>query len=146
MEVSVLPNPEKPERGEGFPRLLLTGRDVDPASGKIRDGDPDSPALWQEPSDFYHSVWWLNVQSPEATFAFGRREVEPTLWRNFHAQIVMEMVIQVYMQSEFTMKGEHEQPDYWMNHRAALDVHRVRMVQQMWDQLQPYVSDGGGLI
>jgi len=145
VEVSVVPNPEGPERGGGFPKLLLTERDIDPATGKIREGDPDSPALWQDPSDYIHNVWWLNVQSPESAFAFGQREDNPGLWRNFHAQIVMEMVMQVYMLTEFTKRGENEQEQVWAIHRSALDRHRVRVVQQMWVELQPYVHDGRGL-
>lgn len=145
VEVTVVPNPETPGRGGGFPRLLLTGRDLDPATGNVRKGDPDSPALWQEASDFTYNVWWLNLQSPEARFAFGERQDNPGLWRDFHAQIVMEMVVQVYMMTEFTKRGENEQEQLWASHQNALDRHRVRIVQQMWEQLEPYVHDGGGL-
>jgi len=53
--------------------LLVTGRDEDPATGQIREGDPDQPALWQEASDFMHGIWWLNLQSPEAAFVFQQR-------------------------------------------------------------------------
>src|SRR5262249_47550426 len=73
VEVAVIPNPKEPKRGGGFPRLLLTGRDLDPATGTVREGDPDQPVLWQEPSDFINNVWWLNLQSPEAAFAFQQR-------------------------------------------------------------------------
>src|SRR5262249_48690213 len=44
VEVTVIANPEKQKRGSGFPTLLLTGRDLDPATGTIREGDPDQPA------------------------------------------------------------------------------------------------------
>ena len=52
VEVHVIPNPEEQRRGSGFPRLLLTERDEDPATGQIRQGDPEQPALWQETTDF----------------------------------------------------------------------------------------------
>jgi len=145
VEVSVVLNPEKPERGGGFPSLLLTGRDLDPATGKIREGDPDSPALQQEPSDFAHNVWWLNLQSPEATFAFGEREENAVLWRDFHALIVMDMVVRVHMQAEYTKSG-NEMPELWAMHQSRMEDHRVRIVQQMWEELEPYVRDGGGLV
>ena len=73
-EITVIPNPEEPRQGKGFPRLLLTGRDIDPATDNVREGDPDAPCLWQEPTDYVHSVWWLNLQNPEGAFAFGQRE------------------------------------------------------------------------
>jgi hypothetical protein len=45
VEAHVISNPEEQKRGSGFPRLLLTGRDEDPATGLIREGDPEQPAL-----------------------------------------------------------------------------------------------------
>jgi hypothetical protein len=142
VEVNVIPNPEKPKRGSGFPRLLLTGRDRDPATGLVREGDPDQPPLWQEPSDFVHNVWWLNLQSPEAAFAFRQRASNPTLWRTYHAERVIDMVVQVWMMEEFTRKGETQRPEFWAAHLAAMDRHRVRLVHLMWKRLQPYVSGG----
>lgn len=142
VEVKVIPNPEAQKRGSGFPRLLLTGRDLDPATGTIREGDPDQPALWQEPSDYVHNVWWLNLQSAEAAFAFRRRASDPTLWRTYHAEKVIDMVVQVWMTEEFTRKGEQQRPDFWAAHLAAMDRHRVRLVQEMWQRLEPYVLNG----
>jgi len=145
VRVTVTPNPDMPGTGSGFPRLLLTGRDIDPDTGAVREGDPDSPALWQEPADFLHNIWWINLQSPEAAFAFGSKGQHPELWRSFHAQLVMEMVIQVHMQSDYTRRGEGEQPELWVMHRGAVDRHRVRLIPQMWEKLESYVESGGGL-
>lgn len=140
VEVTVIANPEKQKRGGGFPRLLLTGRDVDPATGITREGDPDQPALWQEPSDFVHNVWWLNVQSPDAAFAFRQRSGNQALWRTYHAEKLIEMVVQVWMTEEFTRKGESQRPEFWAAHLGAVDRHRVRIVQQMWKRLEAYVA------
>jgi len=142
VEVNVIPNPRILKRGGGFPRLLLTGRDPDPATDMIREGDPDEPALWQNTSDFVHNVWWLNLQSPEAAFAFRRHGTNATLWRTYHAERLIDMVIQVWMAEEFTRKGESERMDYWGAHRAAMDRHRPRLVHQMWKRLEPYVCEG----
>jgi hypothetical protein len=143
VEIHVVPNPDQPMRGQGFPRLLLTGKDRDPATDKIREGDPDQPPLWQEPSDFMHNVWWLNLQNPQAAFAFRLCEVNPPLWRAYHAGKIVDMVVQAWMSEEFTRKGEHERPEFWAAHLAAMDRHRVRIIQQMWKHLRPYVIDGG---
>ncbi len=145
VEVQVVRGEEEPERGSGFPRLLLTGRDLDPATDAVREGDPDQPSLWQEVSDFEHSVWWLNLQSAEASFAFRQRAEDSTLWRHFHVQKVMDMVTQVLMQDEFTRKGDDERQGYWAEHKLALDRHQVHTVQQMWSELQDYVIAGGEL-
>jgi hypothetical protein len=145
VEIHVIPNAVEPKRGGGFPRLLLTGRDVDPATGDVRPGDPDQPPLWQETSDFLNNVWWLNLQSPDAAFAFKRRGSEATLWRTYHAERVIDMVVQVWMSEEFTRKGESQRPEFWAAHLGALDRHRVRIGQQMWKRLEPYVSGGSVL-
>jgi hypothetical protein len=140
VEVAVIPNAEKQKRGSGFPRLLLTGCDLDPATGTVREGDPDQPALWQEATDFVHNVWWLNLQSPEAAFAFKQRAENSSLWRTYHVERVLEMVIQVWMTQDFTRKGENQRPEFWASHLAAMDRHRVRIVQEMWRRMESYVT------
>jgi hypothetical protein len=141
-EVSVIPNAEEPKRGSGFPRLLLTGRDIDPATGDVRMDDPDQPPLWQEPSDFFNNVWWLNLQSPDAAFAFRGRGTDPVLWRTYHAERLVDMVVQVWMTEDFTRKGDSQHPDFWAAHLGAMNRHRVRIVEQMWKRLEPYISAG----
>lgn len=145
VEIHVIPNPQEAKRGGGFPRLLLTDRDLDPATGVKRPGDPDQPALWQEPSDWINNVWWLNLQSPDAAFAFKKHATEPTLWRTYHAERLIEMVVQVWMGEEFTRKREGELPGFWADHLGAVNRHRVRIGQQMWKRLEPYVAGGSAL-
>jgi hypothetical protein len=142
VEVRVIANAEEQGRASGFPRLRVTGRDEDPATGQIREGDPDQPALWQEASDYIHNIWWLNLQSPEAAFVFQQRGAEPSLWRTFHAEKTMDMVVQVWMTEEFSRKGESQRPEFWAAHLAAMDRHRVRIVGEMWKKLEPYVATG----
>jgi hypothetical protein len=142
VELRIVANPEEQGRGTGFPQLLITGRDEDPATGQIREGDPDQPALWQEASDYIHNVWWLNLQSPDAAFVFRQRSAQATLWRTYHAEKLMEMVVQVWMTDEFSRKGESQRPEFWAAHQAAIDRHRVRTVGQMWKRLESYVASG----
>jgi hypothetical protein len=142
VEVRVIANPEEEGRGSGFPQLLITGRDADPATGEIREGDPDQPALWQEASDYINNVWWLNLQSPEAAFVFQQRGAQPTLWRTYHSEKLMDMVVQVWMTDEFSRQGDSQRPEFWAAHQAALDRHRVRTVGQMWKKLESYVASG----
>ena len=44
------------------------------------------------------------------------------------------------MTEEFTRKGESQRPEFWAAHLGAVDRHRVRIVQQMWKRLEPYVE------
>jgi hypothetical protein len=144
-EVLVVENPDEVQRGSGFPQLLLTGRDPDPETGEVREGDPEQPALWQEVSDFRNNVWWLNLENPAAFFHFSHFHERPELWRSFHAQKVVDMVQQVHMQSEYTQKEPDERPDYWASHKATLERIEVQLAQIMWEQLSTYVQTGEGL-
>lgn len=145
VQAVVTENPKASEKGLGFPTLKVTGRDEDPETGRVREGDPDQPALWQDPIDFLNNIWWLNLESSDAAFAFAQREEHPELWRSFHAQITVEMVVQVLMLQDYTNKREGEQATVWAEHRAALDRLRIQLVPQMWEKLKDYVSLGRGL-
>lgn len=114
--VEVTPNPDL-GFGGGVPKLLLTDRDVDPATGSPKPGDPDEPVLWQDPSDAVHGIWWLNLQNPVAATAFKERGSNPVLWRFFHAEAVVRMVCQVLMLDETTKRGVSERQEYWLSHK-----------------------------
>jgi hypothetical protein len=144
-EIEVVPNPDRHRPSEGFPRLLLTGKNIDPATGETRPGDPDGPALWQEPVDVINNVWWLNLDSPEANFALSGRDEQPEIWRMFHASKLAEMVAQVHMQNDFTNRGESETPDLWSRHKLAYENFQIQYGHDMWEKLQEYVLTGGGL-
>jgi hypothetical protein len=142
VDIEVRPNPEAPKRGSGFPRLLLTDRDLDPLTGEIRSGSPDQATLWQEVLDQKNNIWWLNLQSEDAAFAFEKKPNDVKFWRMFHAQQVVEMVVQVHMQQEFTSKGEDERPDLWLIHKQALERNQISLKQTMWGELKQFVDTG----
>ena len=144
-EVTVVPNPKELERGGGFPQLLLTERDCDPATGEKRPSNPDQPALWQEVTDYQYNVWWLNLGAPDAAFLFQQRNESPSLWRAFHAQKLVDMVVQVHMQQEFTRKGDAENKDFWASHKQTLEAYEVLLTESMWQELRTYVRTGAGL-
>jgi hypothetical protein len=144
-DIEVKPNLEDQNPGNGFPRLLLTDRDTDPFTGEVRPGSPDQPALWQEVWDEQNNIWWLNLQSDDAAFAFEKRTNTPEFWRMFHAQQLVQMVVQVHMKHEFTEKGQDEKPEPWGNHKQATDIFEVTLKPAMWEDLRPYVNTGGGL-
>jgi len=61
----------------------------------------------------------------------------------FHGQQLVEMVIQVYMQQEYTSKGENEQREYWLIHKQAMERNQISLKQAMWQDLKGYVETGG---
>lgn len=138
-EVEVIKSTSEGDKGSGFPSLLITDRDKDPETGEIRKGDPDEPALWQLPSDDKHNVWWLNLQSKDVTFAHNQREKDLKLWRFFHAKILVEMIVQVYMKHEFTSKQEQEQPGRWVDYKFALEQFEIQLKPKLWERLTPWI-------
>lgn len=142
VEVTVTSPEPEPGRAGGFPQLLLTDRDLDPATAQIREGNPDMPALWQEAADYVNNVYWLNLQSPEAAFAFLKRAENLEVWRMFHVGKLTEMVEYVWMDYEYTNKGDGERPDYWANHRSMFQDYQVTVLQDMWTKLEAYVRAG----
>jgi hypothetical protein len=147
VSVEIVPTDEKGESGSGFPTLKITGRDIDPYTGKIREGDPEAPALWQEIYDVKNNIWWLNTQSKDAQFAYKQRESgNIQLWRFFHARIRFEMVIQAHLQCEYTKKGEGEQPALWSDHKSFYERKYVELAQAMWERLSNYVMGNLELI
>jgi len=140
--VKVVPNPDLHGDGQGAPRLLVTGRDVDPHTGEVRQGNVDAAVLWQEPSDYVHGIWWLNLQNPEAALMFGLHDEDPVVWRAFHAQAVVDMLIQVWMQEQFTSLGADEQPDLWGQHKLEMDDVEVTIGPEIWRKLTPFVLRG----
>jgi hypothetical protein len=137
-EVDVIENPDLSREGEGFPRLLLTNRDIDPETGMIREGDPDREPLWQEVSDWAHNIWWLNLQNPQAAFVF---DAEKSIWRLYHAEKVVEMMTQALMQNLYT-QSEEEKPDFWGIHKDAMCEYTRDVIQMMWRDLSHYVKRG----
>lgn len=145
VEVRVFPNENLNRLGGGFPQLLVTGRDRDPETGEIREGDPDRPSLDQNVFDVVHNIWWLNLDAPDAAFFVQQRPVTPQMWRGFHAQKLVEMVGQVEMRDEITRDGREERPEVWARHKGMLDDFQAELMAQMWRALQPYILTGQGL-
>ena len=138
-EIEVVQNPNLKQKGRGFPKLLMTERDVDPDTGTVRNGDVDKPALWQEFSDVRHNIWWINMHNPQSSFAFKAGDA---FWRMFHAEKLIDMVVQALMQNEFTQKGDEEEPKHWGDHKFIMDGFANDVVQAMWNKLVSYVEKG----
>ncbi|MBN2331384.1 MAG: hypothetical protein JXC85_06220 [Candidatus Aenigmarchaeota archaeon] len=139
-EVEIVKGENKEGKGSGVPQLLLTEKDIDPFTGEIRPSDPEAAALWQEPWDVQNNIWWLNLQSKDASFAYRNIKENPHLWRLFHAKILVDMMIQVHMQEEYNKKIQEKA--YWSDHKYFYDRKYVELCQVMWEKLSQYVQFG----
>ena len=141
-EVEIVKGENADGKGSGFPQLLMTEKDIDPFTHELRPSDPEAAALWQESWDIQNNVWWLNLQSKDAAFAYNHRAENPNLWRMFHAKILVEMMIQVHMQEEYTKR--EQKPGLWSDHKYFYDRKYVELSQAMWEKLSKYVDYGIG--
>ena len=144
-EVEVVENPDLDRKGGGFPTLKVTDKDTDPETGEIRQSDPDAPPLWQEPSDYKNNIWWLNLGSKDAEVAYSQKDDNALAWRLYHSQKVVEMVVHVHMQNEYTAGTGGDVPDLWSNHRANFERLQKQFIPVMWETLNEYVLTGSGL-
>jgi len=139
--IEIIPSAPGGKGGSGFPDLKITDKHIDPFTGKKREGDPDEPALWQLPHDVEFNNWWLNTQSRDAHFAYEEyKKGNKQLWRMFHAKILVEMVVQAYLQFEYTKKKEGETQALWSEHKFFYDRTYVELTKAMWEEyLERYV-------
>jgi hypothetical protein len=143
--VEVIESDKHDGRGSGRPRLLITGRDRDPDTGTTREGDPEQPVLWQETSDEQHNIWWLNLEAPEARFAFAQRNDSAEIWRLLHASKLVAMVTQVKMKAQYTEKPENERDGRWATYKQSLENFEIEVSEPMWESLKSYVVRGGDI-
>ncbi|MEM0466855.1 MAG: hypothetical protein QXX20_04580 [Candidatus Thermoplasmatota archaeon] len=143
-EVIVVPNPNLKNKAEGFPTLLLTDKDIDPETGKIRPGDPDKPPLWQELEDFQNNIWWLNLQNPQVAFYYNLG-TKTEYWRMYHAEKLIDMVVQALMVNEFTQKDNGEEGKIWSDHKLVMDDFIKQTIQTMWEKIIEYIEKGASV-
>lgn len=144
-EVEIVENPHLDRRGGGFPTLKVTDRDVDPETGEKRESDPDEPPLWQGVTDYRHNIWWLNLGSKEAESAYRQKNENPQAWRLYHAQKIVDMVVHVHMQKQFTALGDGELNASWADHWSAFNNFQKQYIPLMWEKLHEYVLNESGL-
>jgi hypothetical protein len=144
-EIEIVENPDLDRQGGGFPTLKVTDKDTDPETGEKRESDPDEPPLWQGVSDYKNNIWWLNLGSKEAEAAYSQKKENPRAWRLYHAQKVVEMVVHVHMQNEYTARAGGEVAGLWSDHWAAFNTLQKQYIPLMWEKLNEYVLSGSGL-
>lgn len=145
VSVEITPSKDTGKGGSGFPTLKLTDcGEIDPFTGREREGDPDAPALWQEWHDQRHNIWWLNLQSKDAHYAYDEYEKgNQKIWRIFYAKILVEMVVQAHLQFEYSAKKEGEAKALWSDHKNYYDRKYVELTKGMWEKyLEDYVRGG----
>lgn len=85
---------EKKVNRSQYPRILLSGYDLDPAKDYLETKElPDRlPPLYQGDDDRIYNVWWLNTSHPFAAKALKRGGPDGYAFKSHHLSMFRDMV------------------------------------------------------
>lgn len=119
---------DKPRRAPRFPRVLLSGYDVDPLdhhSSTPFDLDPRHPSVYQRAQDVAEGIYWINTSRPLAQRIIAQYGVKSTRWRDYLFQRYMDII-----QKEALYQLARRDPEF-----------TVEKVDDVWDKVQSQVHD-----
>ena len=99
---------ERPRRPR-FPRVLLSGRDEDPAragTGASKVLTERHPPLHQDDEDRRHNVWWINTMHPFAQAALKRGGPEGKAFTSYQLFMVRDVVQREVLRMRQQRKAE----------------------------------------
>lgn len=94
------------------PKVLLSGFDKDPLTGKDLPLDPRQGVIYQRVEDVREGIYWINTSSPLAKSiieTFGERSQQ---WRSYLFQRYIDIFVKEEMRSLFKKDTEMFNPDY----------------------------------
>jgi hypothetical protein len=106
--------------GPRFPRVLLSGHDVDPldpgASGPFQV-DERQPPVYQRDIDIKAGIYWINTARPLATKLLERFGSKDPRWREYLFQRYIEIILKqaIYHLSEVDPEFNADKVDYLMD-------------------------------
>lgn len=86
------------QRGQGYPRVLISGVDPDPETGELVDFSREDPPVWQRPQDVDRNIWWINSSAPFARLYLDTSRgygVQSREWRMYHLERYIDVMVQI---------------------------------------------------
>jgi len=127
--------------GRGFPRILVSGFDVDPDTNEHITFSPDDPPVWQRPIDFQRNIWWINSSAPMAEMYLNKESgygYESREWRMYHLERVIDVIVQIALDQE-SKQWEPIGAREWMTRRGG----KVAEVQSLAvEDLSSFIAEG----
>lgn len=115
--------------GARFPRVLLTGHDIDPLSetGEKVVADPRHPPVYQRPIvDVEAGIYWINTQRDFARRILESEGAESVRWREYLFQRYVDIILKqaVYSQAKQNPDLRPEDLDHLIDHVTGM-VHEA---------------------
>lgn len=90
-----------------FPRILLSGHDIDPLEpGNKIFLQPSQGLIYQRPQDVKEGIYWINTSSPLADYIINGYGAESVRWRDYLFQRYVDIFIK-----EALIRLEKKEPD-----------------------------------
>jgi hypothetical protein len=84
-----------PRRGARFPRVLLSGHDLDPLNPDSKEPwecDPRHPPVYQRDIDVEAGIYWINTSRPLADRIMEKYGAESPRWREYMFQRYVDII------------------------------------------------------
>ncbi|HMN50242.1 MAG TPA: ATP-binding protein [Ignavibacteriaceae bacterium] len=84
---------DKKTRGNKFPEVKISGRDIDPVTGEVLYLDSRQFAVHQRPVDFEMGIYWINTSKKFAQLILEKYTANSIHWREYLFQRYMDIII-----------------------------------------------------
>ena len=126
--------------GQGFPRILVSGTDLDPENGEEVTFSPDDPPVCQRVTDADRNIWWINSAAPFAELYLERSSgygYDSQAWRMYHVERVVEIMGQIALTNDPSPEplDENEWIARWGDRVAEIHAEAAQA-------LAPFIADG----
>lgn len=86
------------KRSRGYPKILISEVDTDPATGQMVPFKRDEPPVCQRPQDYDRNIWWINSAAPLAHLYLNTQKgygYESREWRIYHLERYIDIIAQI---------------------------------------------------
>ncbi len=87
---------DEKRRGPRFPRVLLSGHDLDPldeSAAQPFECDPRHPPVYQRDVDIANGIYWINTSRPLASKLMDRYGASHARWREYLFQRYVDIIL-----------------------------------------------------
>ncbi len=127
--------------GGGFPRILVSGFQVDPDTNEHVTFSPEDPPVWQRALDSQRNIWWINSSAPMAKMYLNKQAdygYESREWRMYHLERVIDIIVHIALDQE-ARHGEQIGASEWMTRRGG----KVAEIQSLAvADLSAFIAEG----
>lgn len=115
--------------GKGYPRVLISGINLDPDTNEPVEFLSDDPPVLQRVEDISKNIWWINSSAPLATLYLDKAKdygYESREWRMYHLERYIDIIVQILLIHQPEEQKLFDVNDWimrWMSKVAEIQLH-----------------------